>query len=125
MIINFEFKRPTYKIVPTFKTIGKGKSKQNVIEKINCVLSFNDGLINVSGIITQKDINESIPQLELLGIDFYTPFVSTFINEFIIKLNNMFNTQLTHDDLNDFYKENQDVFIKFISELKNIINENR
>lgn len=120
MTIKFELKQPTYKIVPTFKTIGRGKSKKNVLERINCSIIFHKSLI-VNGIITKNDIDKTIPQLEKFGVDFYSTFVNACISKLIIQINDTFDTQLIHKD---FFEKYQDAFIDFINELKTIINEN-
>ena len=120
MTIKFELKQPTYKIVPTFKTIGRGKSKKKVLERINCSITFHKSLI-VNGVITKNDIDKTIPQLEKFGVDFYSEFVNACISELIIQINDMFDTQLIHKDFDEKY---QDVFIEFINELKTMINEN-
>ena len=120
MTIKFELKQPTYKIVPTFKTIGRGKSKKNVLERINCSITFHKSLI-VNGVITKNDIDKTILQLEKFGVDFYSAFVNACISELIIQINDTFDTQLIHKD---FYEEYQDVFMDFINELKTMINEN-
>ena len=120
MTIKFELNQPTYKIVPTFETIGRGKSKKNVLIRINCSITFHKSLI-VNGVITKNDIDKTIPQLEKFGVDFYSEFVNACISELIIKINDMFDAQLIHED---FYEKYQDVFIEFINELKTVINEN-
>ena len=123
MKIKFELKQPTYKIVPTFKTIGRGKSKKNILERINCSINFHKCLI-VNSVITKNDIDKAIPQLENFGVDFYSAFVNACISELIIQINDMFDMQLIHKDFEDFYEKYQDVFIDFTNELKTVINEN-
>ena len=123
MTISFEINQPTYKVVPTFNTIGRGKSKRTVLEKINCVLNLHKS-ITVNGVITKHNIDE-IPQIEKLGVDLCAHFIKTMLEESITKINDLFDMNLSYSVCNDFYEEHQDVFIEFINELKNIINENR
>ena len=123
MIIKFELNQPTYKIVPIFEIIGRGKSKKNILMRINCSITFHKSLI-VNGVITKNDIDKTIPQLEKFGVDFYSTLVNTYISELIIQINEMFDMQLIHKDFEDFYEKYQDVFIDFINELKTVINEN-
>lgn len=120
--IKFELSRPTYKIVPTFETIGRGKSKKNVLVRINCSIIFHKCLI-IKSVITKNDIDK-ISQLEKFGVDFYSTLVNTYISELIIQINEMFDMQLIHKDFEDFYEKYQYVFIDFINELKTVINEN-
>ena len=122
MIIKFELNQPTYKIVPTFETIGRGKSKKNILIQINCSITFHKSL-TVNGVITKNDIDK-ISQLEKFGVDFYSTLVNTYISELIIQINEMFDMQLIHKDFEDFCEKYQDVFIDFINELKTVINEN-
>lgn len=122
MTIKFELTQPTYKIVPIFETIGRGKSKKNVLIRINCSINFHKCLI-INSVITKNDIDK-ISQLEKFGVDFYSTLVNTYISELIIQINEMFDMQLIHKDFEDFYEKYQDVFIDFINELKTVINEN-
>ena len=122
MKITFELNQPTYKIVPIFETIGRGKSKKNVLMRINCSINFHKCLI-INSAITKNDIDK-ISQLEKFGVDFYSTLVNTYISELIIQINEMFDMQLIHKDYEDFYEKYQNVFIDFINELKTVINEN-
>lgn len=119
MTISFEINQPTYKVVPTFNTIGRGKSKRTVLEKISCVLNLHKS-ITVNGVITKHNIDE-IPQMEKLGVDLCSHFVKAMLDESITKINDLFDMKLSYGVSDDFYEEYQDVFIEFTNELKNII----
>ena len=115
---------PTYTIKPVMTTTGRGKSKKEVLKCIQSVVYFNKG-IAVKGEISKKDIDESIPQLEMFGVDFYGEFIGCFISEMIIKVNEMFGTYLTHKDFDDFCDEHKDTFVRFKNELKTMVDSYR
>lgn len=115
---------PTYTIKPVVTTTGRGKSKKEVLKCIQSVVYFNKR-IAVKGEISKKDIDESIPQLEMFGVDFYREFIGCFISEMIIKVNEMFGTYLTHKDFDDFCDEHKDTFDRFKNELKTMVDSYR
>ena len=114
MVLNFKL-NPTYTIVPEYISKGKGKNKQKVLNYIRFKFSFHNS-ISVNGMISKKDIDA----LKSYNIDPYGAIVSTIISELIIQTNQLFDTNLTHDDFKDFCEDNIDVFTKFINDLMSL-----
>lgn len=114
--------KPTYKITPVFSTEGRGKKKQDIFRYIDYRFELNRA-IAVKGVVSKKDIEETIPFLESMNIDFYDHLIGVIINEMIIQVNDLYETKMTHVDFKDFINEHQDLFNTFANELKNIINE--
>lgn len=110
--------KPTYTLVPEYINKGKGKNKQNVLNRIRFKFSFHNS-ISVNGTISKKDIDA----LKLYNIDPYGSIVSSIISELIIQTNQLFDTNLTHDDFREFYEDNMDIFKKFINDLMSFEDE--
>lgn len=115
---------PTYTITPVFSTKGRGKKKQDILRYIEYRFNLNRA-IAVKGVISKKDIEESIPFLEQMNVDFCEHVLDVIINEMIIQVNDMFEMKMIHKDFEEFIKEHKEIFNKFINELKNTINEHR
>lgn len=111
MVLNFKL-NPTYTIVPEYVDKGKGKNKQKILNCIRFKFSFHNS-ISVNGMISKKDIDV----LKSYNIDPYGAIVSTIISELIIQTNQLFDTNLTHVDFEDFCEDNIDIFKKFINDL--------
>ena len=107
MVLNFKL-NPTYTIAP----------KQNILNGIRFKFRFHNS-ISVNGMISKKDIDA----LKSLNIDPYGAIVSSIISELIIQTNQLFDTNLTHDDFKDFCEDNIDIFEKFINDLKSFENK--
>ena len=115
---------PTYTIIPIFSTKGRGKKKQDIFQYIDYRFNFNR-LIAVKGVISKKDIDETIPFLEQMNVDFCVHVLDAIINEMIIQVNDMYEMNMIHKDFEDFIKEHEETFNAFINELENTINEYR
>ena len=113
-----------YKITPVFKTIKIGRKKQEVFDKILYEVDIKPGKI-VKGILAERDIAETIPILESLGVDFYEHVINAIVTQTIINTNELFNVRLDHSDFEDFVKDNQDMFDEFINNLKTEVNKYR
>lgn len=115
---------PTYTITPVFSTKGRGKKKQDIFRYIDYKFNLNR-LIGVKGVISKKEIDESIPFLEQMNIDVCEHLLDVIINEMIIRVNDMYELKMVHKDFEDFVKEHEETFNAFITELKDTINEHR
>lgn len=115
---------PTYTITPVFSKKGRGKKKQDIFQYIDYRFNLNRA-IAVKGVISKKDIEESIPFLEQMNVDFCEHVLDVIINEMIIQVNDMFEMKMIHKDFEEFVKEHKEIFNTFINDLKNIINEHR
>ena len=113
-----------YKITPVFKTIKIGRKKQEVFDKILYEVDIKPGK-TVKGILAERDITETIPILESLGVDFYEHVINAIVTQTIINTNELFNVRLDHSDFEDFVKDNQDMFDEFINNLKTEVNKYR
>lgn len=120
---------PTYCITPTYTTEGKGRKKKNILNSVSYKFSFNRGII-VNGVVTKKDIKETLPLLGPMGINFYEVLLNTIMSELnaivsetIRMANDLDEENLTRDDFKDFYENNIDTFNAFISELKQYAEE--
>lgn len=120
---------PTYCITPTYTTEGKGRKKKNVLNSVSYKFSFNRGII-VNGVVTKKDIKETLPLLGSMGINFYEALLNTIMSELnaivsetIRVENDLVEENLTRNDFKDFYEDNIDTFNAFISELKQYAEE--
>ena len=109
-----------YKITPVFKTIKISRKKQEVFDKIIYEFNCQPGKI-IKGIITKRDIEATIPTLESWGVDFYEHITNAIVSQIIINTNEILGIQLNHFDFKEFVKENQDMFDKFINELKTVV----
>lgn len=115
---------PTYTITPIFSTKGRGKKKQDIFQYIDYRFNFNR-VISVKGVISKKDIDELIPFLEQMNVDFCGHVLDVIINEMIIRVNDMYEMNMIHEDFEEFIKEHKEIFNTFINELENTINEHR
>lgn len=113
-----------YKITPVFNTVKIGRKKQEVFDKIVYEVDIKPGK-PVKGILTERDITETIPTLESWGANFYEHIIDAIVTQTIINTNELFNVRLTHSDFEEFVKENQNVFDKFINDLKTEVNKYR
>lgn len=120
--INIPFKIDAYKIIPVFETIKVGRKKQDVFRRIEYKINGKP-FGQIKGILSKKDIEETIPVLETMNIDFYTSVLDSVICQIIININDIFGTELTHQDIGGFLTENEDVFNEFITELKNTVSK--
>lgn len=112
-----------YKITPVFKTVKIGRKKQEVFDKIVYEVDIKPGKI-VKGILDERDIIATIPTLESWGVDFYKNVINAIVTQTIININELFNTRLDHFDFEEnFVKDNQDMFDKFINDLKTEVNK--
>ena len=109
-----------YKITPVFKTIKIKRKKQEVLEKIIYEFNCQPGKI-IKGIISHTNIKDTIPTLESWGVDFYGHIKNAIVSQIIINTNEILGIQLNHFDFKEFVKENQDMFDKFINELKTVV----
>lgn len=115
---------PTYTITPVFSTKGRGKKKQDIFQYIDYKFNLNR-LIGVKGVISEKEIKETIPFLEQMNINFCEHVLDVIINEMIIQINDMYEMKMIHKDFEEFVKEHAEIFNTFINELENTINEHR
>lgn len=114
-----------YKITPVFKTVKIKRKKQEVFDKIVYEVVIKPGK-SVKGVLTERDITETIPTLESWGVDFYKNITNAIVTQTIININELFNTHLNHFDFEkDFVKDNQYMFDKFINDLKTEVNKYR
>ena len=120
---------PTYCITPKYATEGKGRKKKNVLNSVSYKFSFNRGII-INGVVTKKDITETLPLLGSMNINFYEVLLNTImselnaiISETIRMENDLVEENLTRDDFKEFYEDNIDTFNAFISELKQYAEE--
>lgn len=113
---------PTYHIIPVYTTEGKGRKKKNILNFISYKFSFNRGII-VNGVVSKKDIKETLPHLESMNINFYDVLVDVIMYEMVRIANDLVEENLTRDDFKDFYEDNIDTFNAFISELKQYVEE--
>lgn len=109
---------PTYCIIPTYTTEGKGRKKKSILNFISYKNFFNRGII-VKGVVTKKNIKD----LESMNINFYGVLLDVIMNEMIRMANDLVEENLTRDDFKDFYEDNTDTFNAFISELKQYVEE--
>ena len=119
MILNFKLK-PTYTITPNIKKVGRGKNKKEILNNIQYNFNFHK-IIAIKGILEQTDINHTIPYLESMNVDFYGQILENIISKFIDDTNNLFDSNMTHNDFRDFFIENQEVFVNFITDLRNTV----
>lgn len=120
--ISIPLKIDGHKITPVFETIKVGRKKQDVFRRIEYKINGKP-FGQIKGILSKKDIKETIPMLEAMNIDFYTSVLDSVICQIIININDIFGTELTHQDLGEFLKENEGVFNEFITELKNTVSK--
>lgn len=113
---------PTYCIIPTYTTEGKGRKKKNILNSVSYKFSFNRGII-VNGVVTKKDAKETLPFLDSMNINFYEVLLNTIMSEMIRMVNDLVEEDLTDSDFKDFYEDNIDTFNAFISELKQYTEE--
>jgi hypothetical protein len=100
---------PTYTITPVFSTKGRGKKKQDIFQYIDYRFNLNRA-IAVKGIISKKTIEESIPFLEQMNVDFCEHVLDVIINEMIIQVNDMYEMKMIHKDFEEFVKEHKEIF---------------
>lgn len=120
--ISIPFKIDGHKIIPVFETIKVGRKKQDVFRRIEYKINGKP-FGQIKGVLSKKDIKETFPMLEAMNIDVYTSVLDSIICQIIININDIFGTELTHQDLGGFLKENEDVFNEFITELKNTVSK--
>ena len=113
---------PTYCITPTYITEGKGRKKKSTLDSISYKISVNRGII-VNGVVTKKDVKETLPFLDSGNINFYEALLNTIMSEIVRMANDLVEENLTRDDFKDFYENNIDTFNAFISELKQYAEE--
>lgn len=120
---------PTYCITPVYTTEGKGRKKKNVLNSVSYKFSFNRG-ITINGVVTKKDITETLPLLDSMNINFYEVLLNTIMSELnaimsetIRMANDLDGENLTRDDFKEFYEDNIDTFNAFITELKQYAEE--
>ena len=113
---------PTYCITPTYITEGKGRKKKSTLDSISYKFSFNRGII-INGVMTKKDVKETLPFLDSVNINFYEALLNTIMSEIVRMANDLVEENLTRDDFKDFYENNIDTFNAFISELKQYAEE--
>ena len=113
---------PTYCITPTYITEGKGRKKKSTLDSISYKISVNRGII-VNGVMTKKDVKETLPFLDSVNINFYEALLNTIMSEIVRMANDLVEENLTRDDFKDFYENNIDTFNAFISELKQYAEE--
>lgn len=113
---------PTYCITPTYITEGKGRKKKSTLDSISYKFSFNRGII-INGVMTKKDVKETLPFLDSVNINFYEALLNTIMPEIVRMANDLVEENLTRDDFKDFYENNIDTFNAFISELKQYAEE--
>ena len=113
---------PTYCITPTYITEGKGRKKKSTLDSISYKISVNRGII-VNGVVTKKDVKETLPFLDSVNINFYEALLNTIMSEIVRMANDLVEENLTRDDFKDFYENNIDTFNGFISELKQYAEE--
>lgn len=113
---------PTYCIIPTYTTEGKGRKKKNVLNFVSYKISFNRGIV-VNGVVTKKNVKETLPFLDSMNINFYGVLLDVIMYEMIRMANDLVEENLTRDDFKDFYEDNIDTFNAFISELKQYVEE--
>ena len=120
---------PTYGIKPTYTTEDKGGKKKNILNSVSYKFSFNRVII-VKGVVTKKDVKETLPLLDSMNINFYEVLLNTIMSELnaivseTIRIeNDLVEDNLTRDDFKDFYENNIDTFNAFISELKQYAEE--
>lgn len=113
---------PTYCITPTYITEGKGRKKKSKLDSISYKFSFNRGII-VNGVVTKKDVKETLTFLDSVNINFYKALLNTIMSEIVRMANDLVEENLTRDDFKDFYENNIDTFNAFISELKQYAEE--
>ena len=113
---------PTYCITPTYITEGKGRKKKSTLDSISYKFSFNRGII-INGVMTKKDVKETLPFLDSVNINFYEALLNTIMSEIVKMANDLVEENLTRDDFKDFYENNIDTFNAFISELKQYAEE--
>lgn len=113
---------PTYCITPTYIAEGKGRKKKSTLDSISYKFSFNRGII-VNGVMTKKDVKETLPFLDSVNINFYEALLNTIMSEIVRMANDLVEENLTRDDFKDFYENNIDTFNAFISELKQYAEE--
>ena len=113
---------PTYGIKPTYTTEDKGGKKKNILNSVSYKFSFNRVII-VKGVVTKKDVKETLPLLDSMNINFYEALLNTIMSEIVRMTNDLFEENLTRDDFKDFYENNIDTFNAFISELKQYAEE--
>lgn len=113
---------PTYCITPTYITEGKGRKKKSKLDSISYKFSFNRGII-VNGVVTKKDVKETLTFLDSVNINFYEALLNTIMSEIVRMANDLVEENLTRDDFKDFYENNIDTFNAFISELKQYAEE--
>ena len=113
---------PTYCITPTYITEGKGRKKKSTLDSISYKFSFNRGII-INGVMTKKDVKETLPFLDSVNINFYEALLNTIMSEIVRMVNDLVEENLTRDDFKDFYENNIDTFNAFISELKQYVEE--
>lgn len=109
---------PTYRIIPTYTTEGKGRKKKNILNCVSYKFSFNRGIV-VNGVVTKKNVKD----LESMNINFYGVLLDVIMDEMIRMANDLVEENLTRDDFKDFYEDNIDTFNAFISELKQYVEE--
>ena len=113
---------PTYCIIPTYTTEGKGRKKKKILNFVSYKFSFNRGII-VKGMVTKKDVKETLPFLDSMNINFYEAQLDAIMSEMIRMVNDIVEENLTRDDFKEFYEDNIDTFNAFISELKQYVEE--
>lgn len=113
---------PTYCITPTYITEGKGSKKKSTLDSISYKFSFNRGII-INGVMTKKDVKETLPFLDSVNINFYEALLNTIMSEIVRMANDLVEENLTRDDFKDFYENNIDTFNAFIPELKQYAEE--
>ena len=113
---------PTYCITPTYITEGKGRKKKSTLDSVSYKISVNRGII-VNGVMTKKDVKETLPFLDSVNINFYEALLNTIMSEIVKMANDLVEENLTRDDFKDFYENNIGTFNAFISELKQYAEE--
>ena len=113
---------PTYRIRPTYTTEGNGGKKKNILNSVSYKFSFNR-VIFVKGVVTKKNVKETLPLLDSMNINFYEALLNTIMSEIVRMANDLVEENLTRDDFKDFYENNIDTFNAFISELKQYAEE--
>ena len=96
--------------------------KKNILNSVSYKFSFNR-VIFVKGVVTKKDVKETLPLLDSMNINFYEALLNTIMSEIVRMTNDLFEENLTRDDFKDFYENNIDTFNAFISELKQYAEE--
>lgn len=109
---------PTYCIIPTYTTEGKGRKKKNILNFVSYKFSFNRGIV-VNGVVTKQNVKD----LESMNIYFYGVLLDVIMYEMVRMANDLVEENLTRDDFKDFYEDNIDIFNAFISELKQYVEE--